>query len=92
MHRFIFILILFVGLLGCDRVDQAFETVEKVKALKTDIEKTAGEVKKDLMGKTEEIKKNTLKDVGGLPYLNQQEKEPSDERQKSRRGKHDQDD
>jgi hypothetical protein len=92
VHRFIFILILFVGLLGCDRVDQAFETVEKVKALKTDIEKTAGQVKKDLMGKAEEIKKNTLKDVGELPYLNQQEKESSDEGKNSRRGKHDEGD
>jgi hypothetical protein len=44
------------------------------------------------MGKAEEIKKNTLKDVGEMPYLNQQKKESSEERQKSRRGKHDQDD
>lgn len=92
MYRFIFILILFVSLLGCEKVDQAFETVEKVKALKTDIKKTTGQVKKDLTGKAEEIKKNTLKDVGGLPYLNQQEKESSDEGKNSKRGKHDESD
>jgi hypothetical protein len=50
MYRFLLFmfLILFVGAVACEKVDQAFETVEKVKALKSDIEKTADQVKRDL--------------------------------------------
>lgn len=59
--------------------------------VKNGYRENAGQVKKDLTGKAEEIKKNTLKDVGGLRYLNQQEKESSNERQKTKRDKHEDD-
>ncbi len=64
-------LVICLSILGCERVDQAFEAVEKAKTLKGDIEKTANQVKKDLTGKAEEIKEKALKEVGAAPYLSQ---------------------
>ena len=81
MHRFlpIIFVIVFVSVVGCERVDQAFETLEKAKALKSDIEKTADQVKKDLTDKAEEIKNKALKEVGAMPDENQKgEKRPGD--------------
>lgn len=50
----------FFSVVGCKRIDQAFEAVEKAKALKSDIEKTVSQSKKDLTDMTEEIKKKGL--------------------------------
>lgn len=79
--------IVLISPLGCDKVDQAFETVEKARALKNDIEKTADEVKKDLIGKAEKIKDKARNEVGKLPYLDQkEEKESFDDEKKGERG------
>jgi Skp family chaperone for outer membrane proteins len=75
-------LIVFMGVFGCEKVDQAFETVEKAKALKNDIEKTADQVKKDLTSKAEEIKEKAQKEVAKVPFLERKEKEGSGEDEK----------
>ena len=36
---------LMVTLIGCEKVDQVFETIDKVKSYKTDLEKKGNEVK-----------------------------------------------
>ncbi len=86
MHRFLPCMFLILFLIACDKVDQAFETVDKVKTLKSDIEKTADQVKKDLTGRAEKIKNRALKEAGGLPYLNQSEKGRDSDEKKSERG------
>lgn len=90
MHRLLplIFLVVFFSVIGCEKIDQAFEAVEKVKALKGDLGKTADQVKKDLTGQAEEIKKKALKELGPLPYLdNKQEKKPGDSEETEGRGK-----
>ncbi len=43
------------GILSCDRVDQALETVNKAKNLQSEIEKKAGELKKNVEQSTADI-------------------------------------
>jgi hypothetical protein len=48
MKQVLFIVMCFTimaTLIGCEKVDQAFETIDKVKAYKTDLEKKGKEVK-----------------------------------------------
>ena len=53
----------FFGTIACERVDQAFDAVEKTKNLKKEFEKTANEAKKEIADKAEafgiKVKKNT---------------------------------
>ncbi|OPY68925.1 MAG: hypothetical protein A4E57_01524 [Syntrophorhabdaceae bacterium PtaU1.Bin034] len=84
MKRFLPVLSLIVFMIafGCEKVDQAFETVEKAKDLKNDIEKTADQVKKDLTSKAEEIKEKAQKEVAKVPFLERKEKNGSGEDEK----------
>lgn len=68
MHRLLAVIFLaaMIGSTGCEKADQTLETLEKAKALKSDVEKTVGQVKKDLSGKAEEIKAKALKEAGTL--------------------------
>jgi hypothetical protein len=77
LHRLlpIVLTVAFFGVVGCEKVDQAFEAVEKAKALKTDIEQTADRMKKELTGKAEEIRGKALNELGPLPYLNEKGEE-----------------
>jgi len=48
MKQVLFIVVCFTvmaTLIGCEKVDQAFETIDKVKSYKTDLEKKGNEVK-----------------------------------------------
>lgn len=48
MKQVLFIVMCFtvmVTLIGCEKVDQVFETIDKVKSYKTDLEKKGNEVK-----------------------------------------------
>jgi Skp family chaperone for outer membrane proteins len=48
MKQVLFIVMCFTvmaTLIGCEKVDQAFETIDKVKSYKTDLEKKGNEVK-----------------------------------------------
>jgi len=45
----------FFSLTACEKVDQAFEAVDKVKTIKSDIEKKADEVKKGVLSKADEV-------------------------------------
>ena len=51
---------LMATLIGCEKVDQAFETVDKVKAFKTDLEKKGNEVKKKAQGLIPESSRGLL--------------------------------
>jgi hypothetical protein len=53
MKQVLFIIICFtvmVNLIGCEKVDQAFETIDKVKSFKTDLEKKGNEAKEKAQG------------------------------------------
>jgi hypothetical protein len=61
---------LFLNTAACERVDKAFEAVDKAKNLKMEFEKKAAEVKKDITGKAEEFGEKVKKgadSLGGLP-------------------------
>jgi Skp family chaperone for outer membrane proteins len=48
MKQVLFVVMCFTvmaTLIGCEKVDQAFETIDKVKSYKTDLEKKGNEVK-----------------------------------------------
>ena len=94
MHRvlpFIF-LSLFLSVVACEKVDQVLETADKVKTLKSDIEKTADQVKRDVTGKAEELKNRALKEASGLPYLNQKQQESGKDDKESGSGERDEKD
>lgn len=82
MYRiFIFIsLFVFIGLVGCEKADQAFEAVEKAKNLKKDIEKQYNDTKKELTGKADEIKEKARKE--GLSIMDGKKKESSEQEKK----------
>lgn len=53
MKHVLFILMccaLMATFVGCDKVDQVFETIDKVKSFKTDLEKKGNEVKEKSQG------------------------------------------
>jgi hypothetical protein len=53
MKQVLFVVMCFTvmaTLIGCDKVDQVFETVDKVKTFKTDLEKKGKDVKEKAQG------------------------------------------
>lgn len=80
MHRLlpVVVLLIFLAGAGCEKVDQAFEAVDKAKAIKTDVEKKFNDTKKDLTGKAEEITQKISKDLPVVPLKEGKEKKSSD--------------
>jgi hypothetical protein len=60
------IVMLFSGTVACEKVDKAFEAVDKAKNLKAEFEKKADEVKKDITGKAETFGENIKKSADNL--------------------------
>ena len=70
MYRTVLALFLFLcfGTLACERVDQAIDAVDKVKAIKSDLEKKAAKVTKDVTSRADQISEGVRKHIGKLPY------------------------
>ena len=62
----IVIVMLFCGTMACEKVDKAFEAVDKAKNLKVEFEKKADEVKKDITGKAEAFDEKVKKSADNL--------------------------
>jgi Skp family chaperone for outer membrane proteins len=77
---------------SCDRVDKAFEAVDKAKNLKTEFDKKADEVKKEMSEKAEafgeKVKKSadTLGSQYGKDDKDSENKSKSQNEEKGRRG------
>ena len=53
-----------LGTVACEKVDQAFEAVDKAKKIKTDLEKSGSEMMKNFTGKGEETGKEGADSTG----------------------------
>lgn len=88
---------LFFSATSCDRVDKAFEAVDKAKNLKTEFDKKADEVKKEMSEKAEafgeKVKKSadTLGNQYGKDDRDSVNKSTSQHEEKGRRGNKEQD-
>ena len=58
------VLVMVLNVIGCEQVDKAFEAVDKAQKLKTEMEKKASEVKKDITDKAEELNQQVRKETG----------------------------
>lgn len=58
--------LLFFSATSCDRVDKAFEAVDKAKNLKAEFEKKADDVKKDITDKAEAFGEKVKKSADNL--------------------------
>ncbi len=54
------------GTIGCEQADRAIDAVGKAKELKTELEKTANEVKKDITAKSEALLEKAKKTADGV--------------------------
>ncbi len=61
-------LLAFLCFVGCEKVDQAVEAAVKVKAIKSDIEKKADEVRKDISAQADQISEKVREDLRKVPY------------------------
>lgn len=94
------VVLLLFGTVACEKVDKAFDAVDKAKKLKTELEKTADEVKKDIVGKAEEVEKKVKKGVGNFDSLSAKDgkdsehsdKSPKEGKGKGQAGREDKDD
>jgi len=59
----IVIVSLLIGTTACEKVDKAFEAVDKAKNLKAEFEKKADEVKKDMSDKDSKKPQKTDKEI-----------------------------
>ncbi len=58
------VLFIFLGIVACEKIDQAFEAVDKAKSIKTDLEKSGSELMKNFTGKGEKNGKEATDSTG----------------------------
>ena len=78
-------ILLFFGTIACEKVDKAFEAVDKAKNLKAELEKTANEVKKDISGKAEALTEQAKKSADNLMGVSKKDDKRSEQGEKSQK-------
>lgn len=79
--------LVFISAAACERVDKAFEAVDKAKSLKTEVGKTASEMKRDITGKTEALAEKSAEKLVGLSDRDKKRPEGKEKSQKEENGK-----
>jgi Skp family chaperone for outer membrane proteins len=77
--------LLFFSTVACEKVDKAFEAVDKAKNLKAKFEKKADEVKKDITGKAEAFGEKVKKSADNLGAPSSKDDKGSDYKDKSQK-------
>jgi len=77
--------LLFFSAVACEKVDKAFEAVDKAKNLKAEFEKKANEIKKDITGQAEAFEDKVKKSADRLGGPSSKDDKGSDYKAKSQK-------